>query len=119
MSNTEAFRNPFTPSFGVIPPFMAGREDIVDDILDALDEGPGNPYLSTVLVGARGTGKTALVSYLAQEAGAHGWISVNVSAVPGMLEDIIEQTVRAGSDFVEKPPKTRLEGLTLGPFGAS
>lgn len=119
MSKTEAFRNPFTPSFGKIPPFMAGREDIVDDILDALDEGPGNPYLSTVFVGARGTGKTALVSYLAQEAGGHGWISVNVSAVPGMLEDIVEQTVRAGSGFVEKPSKARLEGLTLGPFGAS
>lgn len=40
-------RNLFTPTFGMVPPFMAGRTYIIDDILRALDRGPGDPNLST------------------------------------------------------------------------
>ncbi len=35
--------NPFTPTFGVVPAFMAGREDITSELLAALEEGVGNP----------------------------------------------------------------------------
>lgn len=43
-------RNPFTPTFGVVPPFMAGRDYLIDDVLSALDNGPGDPNLSTVFI---------------------------------------------------------------------
>ena len=41
--------NPFTPTFGVVPAFMAGREDITSELLAALEEGVGNPNLTTII----------------------------------------------------------------------
>lgn len=110
-------KNPFTPSFGSVPPFMAGREQILKDIEDAFDNGPGDPNLSTIFTGARGTGKTALLTYLSQAALAHGWISANVSSMPGMLEDIIERSNEAASDFVSHHQGARLKGFSIGGVG--
>ncbi|WP_321972207.1 hypothetical protein [Paratractidigestivibacter sp.] len=47
-------KNPFTPSCGSVPQFMAGREQILRDIENAFDKGPGDPNLSTIFTGARG-----------------------------------------------------------------
>lgn len=106
-------KNPFTPTFGIVPPFMAGRTYVIEDILSALDNGPGDPNLSTIFVGARGTGKTALLSYLANESAAHGWIAVNVAAGPHMREDIYQQTKCAAREFIETGESPRLKGLTV------
>lgn len=35
--------NPFTPTFGVIPAHMAGREHIISELIRALEAGPGDP----------------------------------------------------------------------------
>lgn len=110
-------KNPFTPSFGSVPPFMAGREQILKDIENGFDNGPGDPNLSTIFTGARGTGKTALLTYLSQIALSHGWISANVSAMPGMLEDIIERANEAASELVTHRNNARLKGITVGGFG--
>lgn len=110
-------KNPFTPTFGSVPPFMAGREQILSDIEGAFDNGPGDPNLSTIFTGARGTGKTALLTYLSQAALAHGWVSANVSAMPGMLEDIIERANEAAAEFVTQRNGARLKGITVGALG--
>lgn len=107
-------KNPFTPSFGQIPPFMAGREHLINDIVQAFDDGPGNPNLSTIFVGARGTGKTSLLSYLSQEAAAHGWVSANTSAMPGMLDDILQRARESASEFIEEQGKVRVAGISVG-----
>lgn len=113
------YRNPFTPTFGIVPPFMAGRTYIIDDILRALDRGPGDPNLSTIFIGARGTGKTALLSYLSSEAASHGWIAVSVAAAPGMLEDIYERTKEAAAEFIDQSDSPRLKGISVAQlFGA-
>lgn len=110
-------KNPFTPTFGSVPPFMAGREQILRDIESAFDNGPGDPNLSTIFTGARGTGKTALLTYLSQAALEHGWISANVSAMPGMLEDIIERAGEAASEFITQQNGARLKSITVGALG--
>ncbi|MDO4437605.1 MAG: ATP-binding protein [Coriobacteriaceae bacterium] len=109
----QRYANPFTPTFGIVPPFMAGRTYVIEDILNALDEGPGDPNLATIFIGARGTGKTALLSYLANEATRHGWISVNVVAGPGMLEDMYQQTKIAAREFIETSESPKLKGITI------
>ncbi|MEG1493517.1 MAG: ATP-binding protein [Gordonibacter sp.] len=106
-------RNPFTPSFGQIPLHMAGREMVIDELLRAFDNGSGDPNLSTILIGARGTGKTALMSLLAHEAQGRGWLSVNVSALPGMLNDIVQQVRHVSRDAVDKPGGMRLKGVGI------
>ena len=52
----EYSKNPFTPTFGSIPPFLAGREHILRDINRGFINGPGDPNLSTIFTGARGNG---------------------------------------------------------------
>ena len=49
-------KNPFTPTFGRVPELLAGRREIVEEMAEAFDNGPGDPNLSTSYTGARGTG---------------------------------------------------------------
>lgn len=107
-------RNPFTPTFGMVPPFMAGRDRLLDQMAEAFEDGMGNPNLSTILVGARGTGKTALLSCIADEAQSRGWIAVNTVAAPGMLEDIVQQTGKSAAHIIEPKQDRRLSGIGLG-----
>lgn len=107
-------RNPFTPSFGQVPPYLAGRSRIIDDMERAFDRGPGDPNLSTILVGARGTGKTALLSYLAEIALSRGWVAASVTAEEGMLEDILERAAEAGSQFISSGGNARVTGVSIG-----
>lgn len=109
-----ALANPFTPTFGRVPLLMAGRHDIVGEMERAFENGPGDPNLSTIFTGPRGTGKTALLLYLSRIASAHGWISVNVAAIPGMLEDIIERTRDAAAGFIDTSESHKIKGLTIG-----
>ncbi len=105
--------NPFTPSFGKIPPIMAGRDELLKDMSRAFEHGSGDPNLSTIFSGARGTGKTALMFYLSRIAGSQGWIAVNVSAVPGMLEDIYERAKKAAAHLVSEEPHARIKQVGI------
>lgn len=107
-------RNPFTPGFGTTPLFLAGRKHILDDMRHAFENGPGDPNLSTIFVGARGTGKTALLSGVEVEAGLAGWISVHVIARPGMLETIYEQALIAAEHLREQAANRQLAGIEVG-----
>lgn len=106
-------RNPFTPSFGQVPLHMAGREFVIDEMLRAFEVGVGDPNLSTVLIGARGSGKTALMSLLAHEVQSLGWLSANVSALPGMLEDIVQRTQAASANLAGESSKMKLKGVGI------
>lgn len=108
--------NPFTPVFGRVPPFMAGRELLIADLDKAFDSAGVDPNLSSIFVGARGTGKTALLTYLSKDAEASGWIVANVSAKPGMLEEIHEQSQLKGAHLLESKPKRKLKSLSIGQF---
>ena len=113
--------NPFTPEFGSVPLVMAGRQSIRRELFDAFVQGRGNPNLSSILVGPRGSGKTALLTYLGKEASGQGWIAVHAVAMPGMLEDIYEQTLLACADVLGegKARSLRLTGIGVGPISAS
>ncbi len=106
-------RNPFTPTFGKVPPCMAGRQDILDAMSQAFDDGPGNPNLSTIIIGPHGSGKTALLACIATTALEHGWISARVSALPGMLEDVLERARKAASELIEPDSTTHLKGIGI------
>ena len=110
----EQIRNPFTPTFGMVPPYLAGRDRVLSDMRRAFSEGLGNPNLATLLVGPRGSGKTALLSCIADEAKQEGWISVNAVALEGMLDDIIQQAGKACAHLVEPAPTRRLSAIGIG-----
>ncbi len=111
-------RNPFTPAFGTVPFVLAGREDLLRNMRTAFSDGPGNPNLSTILIGARGTGKTVCMSCIGDEALESGWLTVRTSAKTGMLEDIYEQTVRVSKGFLQ-PNAAQVTSVSIGPVSAA
>lgn len=106
--------NPFTPTFGTIPAHMAGREEVISELMAAFDSGLQDPNLTTIFSGARGTGKTVLLSHLADIADESGWISVNVSAMPGMLEEIVQQAQKRAAHLIDVEGRLRLSAIRIG-----
>jgi AAA ATPase domain len=73
--------NPYSPGAGTLPPELAGRDEIIEKASIALDRfRVGLPARSLLLVGLRGVGKTVLLTRIAQESEARGFIVVNVEA---------------------------------------
>lgn len=106
--------NPFTPSFGEIPAFMAGRKDVMEGFTKAFDREGRSPDLTTLISGARGTGKTALLAIAAEEALRRGWIAVNVPALPGMLDEILDQAYQNAGHVLMPGAKTHVTGIHVG-----
>lgn len=115
----KVMKNPFTPTFGSIPLQMAGRDRLIRDILDGLDNDAGDPNRATIFVGARGTGKTVLLAKIAEEASANGWISVNVNAQPGMLDEIQVQIKDKASEHLDAESLSFITSVSIGTVGIS
>lgn len=105
--------NPFTPTFGKLPAVLAGRDELIHELELALLSGGGDPSLCSLFSGPRGVGKTVLLSHLSNRAGTLGWISANVTARPGMLEDIIERATESANEFVRQDSTMRLTSLSV------
>lgn len=109
--------NPFTPVFGKVPPFMAGREQITDAMTAVFDHPDNNPDRCSLFIGARGTGKTALLTYLAREAESTGWIAASTTASKGMLEDIRQQAGKAASHLLPASSKRKISSIDIAAVG--
>ena len=109
-----AQENPFTPTFGEVPLYLAGRDTVLRSMVRAFEREGRAPELTTLILGARGTGKTALLAKIAEEAVAHGWVCANVTAADGMLEDILVQATRAAGRIIDAEPTPRMTGVGLG-----
>lgn len=107
-------RNPFTPTFGIVPPYLAGRDPLISIMGRAFETGLGDPNLCTLLIGPRGSGKTALLSCIGDEAREHGWIVVDAVAEEGMLEDILQHVEAEARGLTAPPSKRHISGFTIG-----
>ena len=58
--------NPFTPVFGKVPPFMAGREQVIHDIAAALVSNGNSPDICFSFRGRTRNGKN-LTAHLSRE----------------------------------------------------
>ena len=71
--------NPYAPGAGTLPPQLAGRDEIIEQVDIQLDRcRNGLPFRSFLLVGLRGVGKTVLLNHLALEAEAKGFAVVSI-----------------------------------------
>ena len=109
--------NPFTPEFGKVPAYFAGREQVLSDILSTFEGQTMN--LCALFVGPRGCGKTALLTYLGNEASRLGWVVANVSAITGMLEDIVQRTEESASRLIAVSSEKRLTGVNIAGVGGA
>ena len=88
-SRSKSKTNPFKPTAGAEPPVLVGRDHVIDDFIDGLDEGVGAPGRLMRITGPRGSGKTVLLTELGDVARKRGWLVVDVTARTGMLDEII------------------------------
>ena len=73
--------NPYAPGAGTLPPELAGRDEIIERAAIALDRfRNGLAARSLLLVGLRGVGKTVLLTRIAQESEARGFVVVSMEA---------------------------------------
>lgn len=73
--------NPYAPGAGTRPPELAGRDEIIEKAAIALDRlRSGLSARSLLLVGLRGVGKTVLLTRIAQETEARGFVVVTIEA---------------------------------------
>lgn len=108
-----AYENPFTPSFGEIPAHLAGRKQIIENLNRAFSSARRKPELTTIVSGARGTGKTTLLTLLAHKAEERGWISVSTTALPGMLDDIEIRVRKHAAHLLDHESSHALAGLGI------
>ena len=81
--------NPFKPTAGKMPPILIGRENVVTDFAEGLENGAGAPSRLMLVSGQRGYGKTVLLVELARVALSYGWEVVRQTASTGMCERIV------------------------------
>jgi hypothetical protein len=103
--------NPYRPGFNRAPATLAGRQEVLEDLVDALetaalDRRTPRPVM---LVGSRGMGKTVLLAEAGARAGAEfGWPRVHVELRPGssLIGDLSER-LDAARQLVEQAPDQR------------
>ena len=110
--------NPFSPSFGVTPRVLAGRDAALAAFEDSFGGGAGAPARTVLVVGSRGLGKTVMLNEFEDAALRAGWLAVSESSSPGLLQrltrDHLPRLLREHAR-----PRARLTSLsaTLGPVG--
>lgn len=110
--------NPFHPTFGVSPPLLVGRDHLLEEFVEALEDGPGSAGRATLYTGARGSGKTVMLNAVEDRAKALGWIVISETASPGFATRITrEHLPRLLNSFDPDAVRRRLSGLTA-PMGA-
>ena len=73
--------NPYAPGAGTLPPELAGRDEIIEKAAIALDRfRAGLSARSLLFVGLRGVGKTVLLTRIAQQTEAKGFVVVTIEA---------------------------------------
>lgn len=104
-------RNPFKPTAGATPPLLVGRDDVLRDFEESLDDGPGAPDRLLRFTGARGVGKTVMLSEIADIALQRGWIAISETATPGLVERLTSAITRALHQADHTPRRT-ITGVT-------
>jgi len=105
--------NPFHASFAVSPPLLVGRDGMLDDFIEALEEGPGSAGRATLYTGARGSGKTVMLNAVEDRAKERGWLVISETVTPGFVARITQQHLpRLLRDVDPEAVHRRMTGVT-------
>jgi len=95
----DTYSNPFNPGAGVSPPELAGRSEVLEQAVTALERTKrGRHAKSLMVLGLRGVGKTVLLN----EIGKEGWELVSVDS--GDDDPVF---------YFKRPHPTLAEAITL------
>jgi AAA ATPase domain len=102
----DAIFNPYSPGAGVRPPELAGRDDVIDDVLNSINRlSKQRSAQCPILVGLRGVGKTVLLNHLYRAAISSNAVaslieapegkSLPVILIPRLREMLLSMSARA------------------------
>ena len=108
----------FRPSFGNRPESLIGRDEELLQIEEGLQSFAGSAERTTLVIGQRGMGKTALLLEIADRALQMDYVPVRVTCGTRMLDNLIEMLQLEGSKYIKdiKPP---VKGFSAGALGFS
>lgn len=109
-----ALENPFRPSAGATPPEIMGRAGLLDEFDYGLGLGSGAPGLLTIITGARGMGKTVMLSAAHDLARDHGWAVISETATIGFMGRIGEAMRRLAEELGDGPRIRGISGTGVG-----
>lgn len=110
--------NPFKPSAGSTPPLLVGRDEVLDDFAAALSDGPGAPGRLAFVTGARGVGKTVMLTKMGDIAHREGWVVIDETATQEIIDRLTRAVRSARHDTgVEDKPRTRGFSFGVAPVG--
>ena len=102
--------NPFKPTAGANPPLLVGRDELIDEFAESIEDGPGAPMRLSIFTGPRGVGKTVMLNAIADRIqDDYQWLVIHETATPGFLARL----TRAVSRATEQKPRRRVTGVTL------
>lgn len=109
--------NPFRPTFGASPHHWAGRQRILDDFTIGINGGSGDPHRSLVIGGARGIGKTVLLTELEDIAIAQGWVILRATGREDTVDTLINSTIPSKLNEIAPPNKRTITGFGVAGIG--
>lgn len=113
--------NPFSPSFGISPPVLVGRRDVLNSF-DTVFDNIRSPSYATLLWGFRGVGKTVLLNEIENRAKARGWavVSVAASGRRGLVDRIASKAAALVSSLTHEhhpAPRRTVTGVSIMGMG--
>jgi len=116
---TKSEKNPFNPQFGKRPEKFIGRELIINDFLQSLND-RNDPNRTTIITGIRGSGKTAILSDIHASLDIKSHAIIDVTAQDGMLLEILDEFIRCnkGKNWMGKGFGS-IQGFSVGALGFS
>lgn len=110
--------NPFKPTAGGEPPLLIGRSKVIRDFEKGLDNGVGAPGRIMLVTGARGTGKTVMLTVFGDKARERNWDVIEETASEGLCERLVDalHTNRGALDHLTVKPSLSFAGagISLG-----
>ncbi|RSX52197.1 ATPase AAA [Bifidobacterium goeldii] len=104
--------NPFKPTAGRMPPLLIGRDAIIDDFEEGLDDGPGAPGRLMRVTGARRVGKTVILTEFGRIAKARKWEVIDETASEGLAQRLLNRlTPDKPSMNISIKPSVSIAGL--------
>ena len=109
-----AVKNPFKPTAGANPPQLVGRDLLIDEFAESIEDGPGAPGRLSIFSGPRGVGKTVMLNAVAERVQTDfQWLVITETATPGFLDRL----TRAATRLLDAPAQRHVTGVTLPVIG--
>ena len=110
--------SPFKPGFGKNPPYLAGRDAVMNRLELGLEQGQWPQERGILVTGLRGVGKTVILNHAEDLARGRGWRVVSETATQGFFERIVGSHLPRILGDLQPQKKFRVTSLSLAGVGS-